>query len=125
MPILGEEYNNDEGPKKAPIQADIDNRALNYDDVEVDEEAARLASLTYADMRAKVGMCTECKSVIPDSQVEKNVFYNSGQPMSCPFCGGVVGVVPEVMASTRYFQNRLDQMRGIGMTGYIPGVTAE
>lgn len=109
----------DEGPQPSLIQSKIDTGAI-------DEEDENVPQISQADLiRNKVAMCSECKSVLPDSQVEDNVFYQSGQPMPCPFCGGVVAIVPEALASTKYFHNRLDQLRGIGTTGYIPGVTAD
>ncbi len=39
-----------------------------------------------------VGMCGDCLTVLPDRQVENDVFYKAGRQAVCRYCGGPVVV---------------------------------
>ncbi len=45
------------------------------------------------DPNEQVALCSSCLTVIPDSQAEKDVFYQAGKPGVCPYCKGPFHIV--------------------------------
>jgi len=59
-----------------------------------------------------VGMCTECKTIIPTNIMAKDSFAAQGLPPVCKLCGGVVTIVD----SSRNIDNirlAMDRERGL------------
>ena len=59
-----------------------------------------------------VGMCTECKTIIPTNIMAKDAFAAQGLPPVCKLCGGVVTIID----SSRNVDNiklAMDRDRGI------------
>lgn len=83
-----------ESPSDAVVEhAAATNRITNYDDV--------------------IGLCSECKSEIPEQKMERDVFVQNGFPSPCPYCGGVVVITFRELANEA-LKDRLDANRGIG-----------
>ena len=59
-----------------------------------------------------VAVCSECKTVIPDSQAYKDKFLQEGKPASCKMCGGVMVVV--MKSNLKRALESMDRKRGIG-----------
>lgn len=60
-----------------------------------------------------VGLCSECKSTMPNSYMERNVFAREGHPVPCKYCGGVVVITYGELQGDA-LNNSLDSARGIG-----------
>jgi len=60
-----------------------------------------------------IGLCSECKSVMPPGYMENNIFAAEGVPADCKYCGGVVVVTYRELAN-EHMKDTLDGVRGIG-----------
>jgi len=58
-----------------------------------------------------IAVCTECKSQLRDSYVEKNVFYQQGGSVPCPYCGGIAVIT--TVGQRKGTLRRADGKRGI------------
>jgi len=59
-----------------------------------------------------IGMCSECKSEMPNSYMTNSVFAQEGVPVPCKYCGGVCVITYRELAES--IKDTLDSNRGIG-----------
>lgn len=59
-----------------------------------------------------IGVCSECKSDQPEAYMYRNPFAQSGKPVPCKYCGGVVIITYRETRDSALDQS--DNSRGIG-----------
>lgn len=78
---------------------------------EIQEAEAKAETSEAPKEKEMIAICTECKSMIPDRMIERDVHYRNGNKVSCRFCGGVVAIVDRSKIGNAMKQ--ADRQRGL------------